>query len=124
MENVIRICGYNEILSLKSLTKESVDLKNNGKTVYLGYFENGLIVGVVGYQWVGQKIRYKTDGVKISHRGKGIYNKLFQYRDNICKKMKSKGITAFCTKMSLGTYLRNGFKIKSVNNGITFVERV
>lgn len=123
-EPVIRICRYEEISPLKFLTKESVDMKNNGKTIYIGYFENGCIIGVAGYQLIGSKIRYKTDGVSPEHRGKGVYQKLFAYRDSLCSKLYSYSTTAFCTKMSVGTYLRNGFKIKSIKNGVSFVERL
>lgn len=119
----IRICSYDEIRALKSLSKESVDFHNNGKTTYIGYFDNGEILGVVGYQWIGTKLRYKTDGVKSSCRGRGIYTKLFAYRDSLCSKLAAKSTTAFCTSKSIGTYLKNGFKVKSINKGITFVER-
>ena len=124
MEGIIKVCSFNEIIPLKMLSKESVDFKDNGKTVYIGYFEDDLIVGVVGYQWIGNKIRYKTDGVRKTHRNLGIYKKLFKYRDSICKPMKAKSITAFCTNKSVGTYIKNGFCIKKTNGNISFVERV
>lgn len=119
----VRTCAYDELKPISVMTKEGVALHDNGSTLYIGCFDGDKIVGVVGFQRLGSKMRYKTDYVRPEYRGRGIYSMLFKHRDMICTRMGCKVFTAFCTKMSAATYLRNHFKKKSEKNGIIFVER-
>lgn len=118
----IRVVTYNDLEALKSMRNESVDLKYNPKTSYLGAFtDEGEIMGVVGWMKVGKNLRYKTDCVLPEYRGKGVYSRLWDEREFLCDKQAAV-TTAFCTKMSLGMYLAHGFKV--VRDGdIKFVTR-
>lgn len=117
----IRKARYDELKPLLSLRAESVDIKHNPKTTYIGAFVDGRIVGVVGWMMNGKVLRYKTDGVLNEYRGMGIYSKLWNERERICHGM-TKTTTAFCTEKSLGKYLASGFRVIRTGR-ITFVKR-
>lgn len=102
---------------------EHVDFKPNAETRYIGAFIEGSLVGIVGWQRVGSTMRYKGDCVAKEHRGNGIYRMLFEEREKRCKGICDT-TTAFCTRLSIGTYLKKGFEIVSENkNEIKFVRR-
>lgn len=107
--------------------KEGVQMKaDNGKTSYLGIYNLHHLIGFVGWMIIGNKIRYKADFVFINFRGKGVYSKLWEKRDEVVLEiMRNNGykeITAYCTSKSLPMYIKNGFKKVSVSDtGITFV---
>lgn len=119
---LFREATFEELKPLTSCAKESVAFHNGSNVFYIGAFIDGEIVGVVGYQMIGSVLRYKTDCVAKEYRGIGIYSELFNIRDMLCVG-KSKRTTAMCTSKSLPTYIKRGFKVVSVKNNITFVER-
>lgn len=118
----IRAVTYQDLEAFKSMRGESVDLKYNPKTSYLGAFTHeGEIMGVVGWMRVGKNLRYKTDCVLPEYRGMGVYSALWKEREFLCENQASV-TTAFCTGMSIGMYLAHGFKV--VRDGrIKFVSR-
>jgi hypothetical protein len=111
---------YNQLAKL--MRKEQVAIKKDDKnTKYITAIKNNRILGCVGYQKIGNTIRYKTDFTHPNYRGIGIYKQLFKERDNIIGNNK---ITAFCTSKSIGTFLNNGFGVQRVGkNGIKYVVR-
>lgn len=117
----IRIVEYAELRPLFQLRGESVDIKENAKTTYLGAFINGRIVGVVGWMMFGKVLRYKTDGVLPQYRGMGIYSELWSKREQLCRGL-AESTTAFCTEKSLCKYLASGFEIVRTGR-ISFVKR-
>lgn len=118
----IRICNKTDLEPLKSLRSESVDLKYDPKTTYLGAFTHeGQIMGVVGWRRIGANLRYKTDCVLPEYRGMGVYSKLWEEREFLCENQAST-TTAFCTGMSIGMYLAHGFKVMR-DGRIKFVQR-
>lgn len=117
----MRVVNYNELKPLLSLRGESVDVKYNPKTTYIGAFMDGCIIGVVGWMMNGQVLRYKTDGVLPKYRGMGIYSKLWDERERMCRG-KAKTTTAFCTEKSLAKYIASGFNVVRTGK-ITFVKR-
>ena len=119
----IRRVDFESIKPISFLHKESVDFKDNGVTSYIGAFIDGRIVGCVGYQFVGNVMRYKTDAVHPDYRNMGIYSKLWTVRELECAG-KSSVTTAFCTKKSIHQYLKNGFEVQSKRGEIAFVKRV
>ena len=116
------ITDSSQLNPLRSMQKESVDLKYNPKATYLGAFtDEGEIMGVVAWQKVGKTLRYKTDCVLPKYRGQGVYSKLWDEREFLCEG-QADITTAFCTNKSIGMYLAHGFRI--VRDGdIKFVQR-
>ena len=117
----IKIATHSEIVKLKSSHNESVDFKFNPKTHYLAAYDDGEIVGCVGWMRIGKNIRYKTDYVRREYRGRGIYSSLWSHREHLCAN-QSNITTAFCTPMSIGMYTKNGFVV-SRDGKIKFVTR-
>ena len=117
----IKQCKYEDLFPLRNMRKESVALKDDGVTKYIGAFIESEIIGCVGYQEIGNKIRYKTDYVHPKYRGMGIYSLLFKEREKLFEGRNE--ITAFCTLKSLNCYLSHGFKKINQKKGITFVKR-
>ena len=109
------------------LRKERVAIKkDDGKTNYLGLYDGIKLIGVVGWQKIGEgHIRLKTDYIRKEYRGKGGYSKLWKVRWNeIVLLYKPKQFSAFCTEMSLPKYIKEGFTIqKKSKNGIVYVKR-
>jgi len=106
------------------LNKSRVAFKKNDGTIYIAAYENTKITGFVGYKVLRDSIRLKTDFVVEDCRNRGVYDQLFVKRLKIIKdKFGDVRMTAFCTPMSLGTYVRRGFIKKSIKNNITFVTR-
>ena len=54
--------------------------------------------------------RFKSDFVLKEWRSQGIYQQLFRYRLRYTLRQNVQLITAFCTPMSVKTYLRHGFR--------------
>ena len=111
------------------MRKAGVAFKAQDTTTYLGmYDEKGILAGVVGWQKMGDAVRYKTAYVKATHRGQGIYKALWQARDEAVKQAFGKGvrITAFCSPNSLPTFLQNGFVEvkKNAKSGVVFVQNI
>ena len=112
---------YNSLY--RYMKSEKVAFKLNDGTKYIGAIKDNMIRGCVRYMRMKNgDMRYKTDYVLSEHRGNGIYHTLCDYREATC--IESERITAFCTEMSLRSYLMMGFKKISVSDsGITFVEK-
>lgn len=117
----LRIIGHDELKPLSTLKAESVDVKYNPKTTYLGAFIDGRIIGVVGWMMNGRVLRYKTDGVLPKYRGMGVYSKLWDERERMCRG-KAETATAFCTEKSLAKYVASGFHVVRTGR-ISFVKR-
>lgn len=108
-----------------ALKRERVAIqREDGKTRYLGAFEGNRLVGVVGWTDMGNgHIRLKTDFVRPEFRRKGIYQMLWAGRMERVEALCPRVLTAFCTSMSLPTYLKAGFERESERNGIAFVRK-
>lgn len=119
----LKIVTNSDLSPLKHISKEGVDFKDNGVTTYIGAYFNNRIIGCVGFQKIGGTLRYKTDCVLESFRGIGVYRMLFRAREEYCANIPRTKTTAFCTSMSLPAYIASGFVVKSIRNGISFVER-
>lgn len=126
MDFVIKEIDLDEGVNFcKSFRKEHVDSKKIEGTRYIGGICEGKLVGVVGYLFMGNTVRYKSDCVHPNYRGAGIYSALFAAREEKVRNMGYICITAFCTSMSLPLYLAKGFIIIRKNsNGIVFVRKV
>lgn len=113
---------YNKFSSL--LRKERVAIqKNDINTNYFIAEIDEEMVGVVGWQQMKNgHFRLKTDYVLEKHRGKKIYSNLWDSRINLILSYGANKMSAYCTDMSLPKYLKEGFKIMSINNnGIKYV---
>lgn len=102
------------------MRKEHLDIKPDTGCRYYGAFNNGELLGFVGMVNKGSTYRFKTDYIFDHYRGLGIYRKLFEFRYNVARINGAKKITAFCTPLSLSTYLKYGFTYKEKKE-ITFV---
>lgn len=117
------IITEDQLRPMMVLKKERVDITWNPAVNYLGAYEDGKLVGVVGCQRLGNHLlRYKSAGVLKEYRGKGIYTLLWKERERRYNTGKDT-ITAFCTEQSLPMFLKHGFRRISERNGITFVKR-
>lgn len=99
--------------------------KEDTDTRYLAVFQEDNPIGVVGWLYMSDShVRFKTDYVQKAFRGIGVYSNLFKSRlITILMDEKVDTITAYCTEMSLPSYLKNGFEVQSVGkNGITYVK--
>lgn len=115
----------------KHLRKNRIAInKSDLKTQYvmasvdLGRMFNDYVpAGVVGWLNLGKgHIRYKTGFVFEQFRGKKLYSNLWKLRDYYTFIDKPKKISAYCTKMSLPKFIKEGFEVQSVSkNGITYV---
>ena len=96
----------------RAMRRESVAIKkSDNKTKYLGLWFGGELIGVVGWQNIGENhIRYKTDYVMTRFRKMGFYKHLWISRENATLQDNPKVISAYCTRSSIGQYLKNGFK--------------
>jgi len=118
--------NYDDVKVYKSLVgKESVSMANPDGAIWFGaYNEEKLLLGFNCLVIKKSSARLKSDYVFKEHRGLGIYNKMFQYREEYAKMKNIKSMSAFCTKMSIGTFMRYGFVPMSKNaNGIIFVKK-
>jgi len=110
----------------KDLVKESVAIKkHDDKTEYATIINGIHPVGIVGWQKISDgHIRYKTDYILKGFRGKGLYSRLWRFREIlILEKYKVDTITAYCTRLSLPKYIKEGFVQQSVKkNGIAYVK--
>ena len=124
MDVEIRRVSPLELKPLYGLQKEKVDFHVTPNTTYLGAFVDNKIVRCVAFAIIGSTLRYKTDGVLKEYRGNGIYSRLYDARELICKGIIKKRTTAFCTDKSIGMYLSRGFvKQSTLKNGVSFVTR-
>lgn len=118
----VKIIPFDEVQSFKSIvTKERVTLENPPEAVWFGAYIKDELVGFNCSVIKNGTARYKSDYVLKAHRGKGVYNTLFAYRLAHSRSRSVKKATAFCTPMSIGTFLRYGFVPKSKKNDIVFV---
>ena len=108
-----------------ALRKERVAIKkDDDKTEYIALYIEDNPVGVVGWQYMGKNhYRLKTDYVTPAFRGKGYYSELWKTRISLIFTNKVETLSAFCTEMSLPTYIKNGFKPINNKNGITYVKK-
>ena len=83
------------------------------KTKYFGLFEDDDILGFFGIIILKNKVIFKNDYILEKHRGKGYYKYMMNYRMFLAKNtgLKDVKIEATCTKYSINTYLKYGFKI-------------
>lgn len=109
-----------------ALRRERVAIqREESKARYLGAFEGNRLVGVVGWTDMGNgHIRLKTDFVRPEFRRKGIYQMLWAGRMERVEALRPRVSTAFCTPMSLPTFLKAGFEKESERNGIAFVRKI
>ena len=114
------MCG---VWWLAQLVKERVAASHKRGTKYIGALYGSRLVGVVAWQMVGNNVRFKMDYVVDEFRGKGVYAKLWDAREQKIKDRYHKRVTAFCTVRSLGKYVKAGFTPKAEKHGITFVTR-
>ena len=114
------ISDFKHLITLAK--KERVALSETKSEVnYLVYEIDGEVIGFVGYS-IGKLVRLKSDFVHPAHRGKGIYRALFEAR--LERLSKYRFLDAFCTPLSLNTYLAYGFKSVRVSPmGITYVTK-
>ena len=124
MLTIIQV-DYKLIQEYKSkATKERVTLDNPKEAIWFGAYNDEKLLGFNCAVIKNNTARLKSDYVFKEHRNKGIYDKLFKYRLDYCIERNVKKATAFCTPLSLGTFLRYGFTPKSKNkNGIVFVTK-
>lgn len=108
-----------------ALRKERVAIKKtDSKTEYIALYYEDNPIGVVGWQYMGKgHYRLKTDYVNPAFRRKGYYSELWKTRISLIFTNKVETLSAFCTEMSLPTYLKNGFTAISNKNGITYVKK-
>ncbi|MBT6230480.1 MAG: hypothetical protein HOI47_27880 [Candidatus Scalindua sp.] len=108
------------------LRKERVAIKRDDvKTSYLGLADGIKVIGIVGWQEIGKDhIRFKTDYIKTEYRGGGKYTELWNARwKEVQEKYDPSVISAYCTKMSLPKYLKEGFSPQGKGkNGIVYVK--
>lgn len=117
----IRKCSFVEIRPLvKFGLKEHCSFANNENCEWIGAFWDGKACGCNCVMRMGNKYRIKSSFVLSDFRGQGIYNKMFEMAMGFIP--DGAQITAYCTKMSLNTFLRYGFKVISENvKGIKYV---
>lgn len=100
----------------KECEKEQLCFCNNTK--YIGLFIDNTLIGFAGILYNNTKITFKNDYIFENYRGNGYYKYLMKYRFFLAKDRKAKRIEATCTKMSINTYLKYGFKvIQEYKNG-------
>jgi GNAT superfamily N-acetyltransferase len=118
-------CDYEVIKPFKTqCSKERVTLDNPSGSVWIAAFNDDKVIGFVCLVVTkARSARFKSDYVLPEYRGRGIYGRLFALRMALCGRLGVKKATAFCTPLSLPTYVKNGFQRKSVRGDITFVER-
>jgi GNAT superfamily N-acetyltransferase len=99
--------------------------RDDPRTRYLGAFSGPLLVGVVGWlQLSATHARLKSDFVRPAYRGRGIYRALWEARlEAVARSGPPRVMTAFCTPLSLPTYLLAGFAVESERAGIAFVKK-
>jgi N-acetylglutamate synthase-like GNAT family acetyltransferase len=113
---------YNKFSKL--LRQETVAIKKyDNITSYFVAEIDEEMVGVVGWQQMKNgHFRLKTDYVLAEYRGKKIYSNLWDKRINVILSYGATKLSAYCTNMSLPKYLKEGFRIMSVNNrGVKYV---
>lgn len=115
-------CQYSDVAHLKSLmAKERVTMVDTPSTWWYCARVDGKVVGVAAL-CVKKSVRFKSDYVLTEYRSSGIFDALFKMQyDEVPAGVK---MTIFCTKMSIGTAKRYGFKPIRERNGITFMECV
>lgn len=122
MLTITRI-DFEQIKTYKSyVAKERVTLENPNEAVWFGAYIDKELVGFNCAVIKNGAARLKSDYVFDEHRNKGVYDSMFKHRLDYCQENNVKKATAFCTPLSLGTFLRYGFVPKTKNkNGIVFV---
>lgn len=108
------------------LRKERVAIKkDDNNTNYFVAEDQEKIIAVVGWQQMKNgHFRLKTDYVLKEYRGKKIYSNLWNSRINVILSYGANKLSAYCTDMSLPKYLKEGFRIQSINNnGIKYVTK-
>jgi GNAT superfamily N-acetyltransferase len=80
-------------------------------TALFGAYQSGQILGFSGLIYRKNKVIFKNNYVLPSHRRLGLFNSMLKF---LLEKVKQEGFQvaeARCTDMSLGGYLKNGFKV-------------
>jgi len=90
---------------------------------FLGYFKKDECVGTAGWIVRGKRIELIGAIVAEDYRGQGIYRKLFQIRENLCWKLGCEYLYSYATRMSLPTFLKNGFVEKKRYNNTSYVRK-
>jgi GNAT superfamily N-acetyltransferase len=127
MKPILQVVPFERIQPFKSrVVKERVTLDNPKGAVWFAAVDvnnENAIIGFVCAVVKGKTVRFKSDYIAPEYRGKGIYRSLFEkrLRGASCKAQRA---TAFCTPLSLPTYLKFGFQVKSWKGDIAFVERM
>ena len=99
-------------------------MANPDNAVWFGAYINGDLAGFSCIVIKNNNARFKSDFVLYKDRNKGVYDALFKKRLEYARIKGVKKVTAFCTPMSIGTFLRYGFTpIKKNKNGIYFVRK-
>jgi len=82
-------------------------------TKYFGLFEDDELLGFFGIIKLKNKVIFKNDYILEKHRGKGYYKYMMNYRMFLAKScgIRNPIIEATCTKYSIKTYLKYGFKV-------------
>lgn len=73
--------------------------------------EGEIIRGFAALKPKGDSILFTNDYTVADQRGKGINFELIKNRVDYCKKNGYTNLIADCTKMSVGNYLKAGFKV-------------
>ena len=119
----IRSASYEEVLSLKGKDAPFCGFIYHPDTQYIGAFEDGKIIGCVGYRVIGKRIELLSAVVRKTHRGNGVYTKLAYIRRKVIDTIPHQKEFAYCTAFTLDKYLKDGFVIKKKYNNTTKVER-
>ena len=118
----IKIIDFQDVKPFKSMVaKERVTLENPPEAVWFGAYDGDELIGFNCSVIRNKTARYKSDYVLKAHRGKGVYNNLFEFRLAHSQNRGVRKATAFCTPMSVGTFMRYGFVPRNKKGDIVFV---
>jgi len=108
-------------ININDIQKYSSEIKKYqlcfcSSTQYFGLFEDDELLGFFGIIILKNKVIFKNAYILEKHRGKGYYKYMMNYRMYLAKNVGL--IEATCTKYSIKTYLKYGFRvIKEYKNG-------
>lgn len=119
----IKICSFEDILPLKGRSAKHCGFQYGNRAVYLGAFNDGEIIGCCGYIVKKGKIEFVNAVVKPEFRGIGVYSKLYSERKKLVDGIPHSLEYAYCTRMSIGKYVSEGFAIKKIYKETFKVER-
>jgi predicted GNAT family acetyltransferase len=108
---MIKQIDKSEIYTLKRIAQLNGLTFNNSTNIYFGYFDNNILVGFCGLMIKNKTAILKNGFVLNSHRGKGIYSKLNEFRFAYIKELGINSIEGNMTNKSLGYHLNKGAEI-------------